>query len=208
MSSSEYVYFQSKGNNVYLDLGGYLCDSSPVFENGKTSLDRYIVLNYNLYSKARFDSISSNLKVCEIHLPEPTDAYQVSVLTEIKELANERNCDIILHDEDMFFKISEDTEISVLGSENFSDKRMIAIDVEENRLRFLGNGFDYIVNSDVTVLMNGYYGDVSDINSDDIYASDSYIKKRDDVVDCVTAFQKRLVIEYNPAERDFVVYES
>jgi hypothetical protein len=201
-ASSEYVYFQSEECNIYFDLGGYKSESSSIFENGEVSLDRYIMLRYNSYSIPRFDSMSSNLKIHEIHLPAPTDAYQVSILNGIKELANERNCDIILHEDDIYFDPSEKLSISVFGNDDdFFEERMITVEVEEKSFVFVGNGFDYAVNSDVTVLMNGYSGDVSKIDSNHIYASDSYIKKRDEVADTVNAFPKRLVIEYKTTER-------
>ena len=53
-SSPEYVYFQNKGESVYFDIGGYISSSESVYQNGKTSLDRYVVLDYDGNTYSRF----------------------------------------------------------------------------------------------------------------------------------------------------------
>lgn len=207
-ASSEYIYFQDKGESIYLDIGGYVSNSESVYNNGKTSLDQYIILEYDGYTYSRFKRMSDNLKVYKVNLPNPTNSYEFSILSQIKELANSRNCDIITYTDVFSSKISDNASISVFYPNEVSkDERLIILDVNDKRLRFVSDKYDYLVNADIAILMDGFEGDYHNIISDTVIASEEYAEKQASK-DKFISYSKKIRLEFIDEESAFLIYES
>ncbi len=194
---NEYVYTTARGG-AYVDLGGYNSYPEVVFENGETSLGYYIMIDYSGGAYNRFEYLSGTLKVGKICLPKPENDYDVFILSSIKELAKQRNCDIILFDE--YF--SDVCPISVYG---LDDNLLVCADVGGRKIRILGNGFKNAVDCDIAIVSNGYSGEEDLINADVIYASKEYSEYAK--YKFYDEFNDRIRIEIDAKERDYRIYE-
>ncbi len=207
-SSSEYVYLQNKNESVYFDIGGYISNSESIYHNGKTSLDRYVVIDYDGNTYSRFKRMCDDLKVYQVYLPEPKDVYQFSILSQIKELAKIRNYDIITYDGEFTSEFSDKSAISVFYPDAVAEgESLIIFDIKDKRLRFVGERYKYSVNADVAVLMNGYSGNYHDIISDSVVAHKKYIEENEEFKDKLISFSQKIRLEFIDEESAFLIYE-
>lgn len=201
-SDGEYFYSTEK-NGIYVDMGGYTSCPEAVFKNGETAVDNYVILEYNSYSVKRLDYFSGNMRIVTIYLPKPKTSYDNLMYSRIKELANERNCDIITYGE--YF--SELSSIRVFGNEEtVADETLVCADVGDIKIRVLGDGFDNAVNCDIAIATTHYDGDYKDINSEFAYACEKFITDND-ARRYYTSFDECLRIEIDLSERDYKIYE-
>lgn len=207
-ASGEYVYLQSPDSNVYFDLNGYTSYPEVIYENGHTSLEYYIVSEYDSYTFKRFDYFSGNMSVNTLNMPKPKNVYENSIYLQIKELANERNCDIIEFDKIYTAGISENTALYLFSKGSLSNGPLVCVDHNGKSIRFVGKGFERAVNCDVAVLTAGYTGDYGMIFADDKYASDEYITNTDGASARFTSYNYRLKFEADIRESEFDIYES
>ena len=175
--SGDYVYYQSKTESIYIDVGGFSSVTDVVYNNGRVSLQTYIITKYDEYTFKRFDNFSSSLNVSEIVLKNPSNQYEYEVVSLIKNLANERNCDIIFYDEDYIREIDAQRKLTILFDR---DALLVCFDDDQSRIRFIGEGFDHKVYCDIAVAMNGYSGTYRDADCDEFYASESFINNTKD----------------------------
>ena len=194
---NKYVYTTAQGG-AYVDLGGYNSYPAVVFENGKTTLENYILVEYTENSYKRIEYFSGSLKIKNICVPNPKNDYDVFVLSHIKELANKRNCDIIYFEE--YF--SGVCPISVFGSD---DSILVCADVRGQKIRILGDGFSNAVNCNIAILSDGYSGDENSICSDVVYAPKEYVDRAK--YKYYNEYNDRIRIELDTKESDFKIYE-
>jgi hypothetical protein len=205
--SGEYIYYQSSNDSVYIDINGYTSSADAIYKNGKTSLDKYIMLDLNAYSLKRFDNIIGSLKVYELHLPKPQNAYESNIFSQIKMLANGRNCVIIVFEDDYTYQLSEKVRVDILQSiDSTREETLVCFDVNGKRLRFLGKGFDNSAVCDLAVAMNGYNGGFDKIDCAQICVRNGVIE--DGFADSgLIPFDKKLRIRFDDSESGFTVYE-
>ncbi len=207
-TSSEYIYLQNKGENLYLDIGGYYSSSDAIYENGKTSLDQYVVLDYDSNSYSRFKRMIDNLKVYTVYLPNPKDTYQFSILSQFKELANAKNCDIITYNDEYTSAISDNATVSVFYPDVISkDNRLIMLDVNNKRLRFISDNNEHLVSADIAVLMDDFVGEYHNIISDKVVAAEKFIKNNNEHKDKLITYSKKVILEFIDKESAFLIYE-
>ena len=175
--NGEYIYLQTENESVYVDVGGFLSFSDVVYENGKTSLDTYIVTTYDEYTHKRFDYFSSSMNISQIVLKNPTNRDEEAIVSSIKNLANERNCDIILYEEDYIHEIDAQRKLTILIDR---DSLLVCYDENEKQIRFLGEGFYHKVFCDTAVAMSGYDGSFRDVECDEFYAPQVFVANLDD----------------------------
>ena len=200
----EYVYCQSPNYNTYIDVGGYSSETDSVFKNGFVSLDRYVLLDYDAYSLKRFDRLGGSMKIGTLYLPNPQDSYEMGLYLQIKELAKQRNCDIIEYNEFYEENLSNGLAVEIF---NDKDKQLIYITIDEKSVRFLGGNSDQPIYDDVAIAMSDFSGDVDNIYSRKVYASDGYIKAIKPSDGVFIRFKDTLRIEKHNQERQIEIYE-
>lgn len=204
-NGSEYVFVSDDGG-AYVDLGGYTANPKVVLENGMTSVEDYIIVEYNDYAVKRFDYLSGNIKVSNVYLPYTESGNNVTLL-KIKELANERNCDIIFYNEYFSKKISENSTLMIFGKDNnFAEDTLVCVDVGDKKIRVLDNGFSNAVNCDVAVVTKQFGGEYTDVLSGEIYTANDYAFTHPDLTH-ENVFAERICIEIDTEESDYTVYE-
>jgi hypothetical protein len=164
------------------------------------------MLNLDQNSLERFENISGNLKISKVFIKNPENSAEASVFSEIKSLANERNCDIIKVDEIFELEQNPDDSVCVFGNgEDISNETLICINFSDLKIRFLANGFDNAVNCDVAVLTSDYANKSENLNADKIYVL------KNSVIDSkfknIKRFKNNLKIEFSNNESEFTVYE-
>ncbi len=207
-SDVKYVYVQSQEMNTYIDLSGFTSNPDAVFKNGNTALERYVMVDLNSYSLKRFDYLSGNMNIKELHLPKPQNKYESKVFSQIKTLANDRNCDIITFDEYYSHIISGSQQIQIFGNGNdVSEQMLVCVNVGDKKIRFLGKGFDNAVKCDVAVALSGYEGESDLISSKEFYVNESFFNDDSDLTRRANDFKECLRIEFKKRESDYVIYE-
>lgn len=196
--------FVSYDNGFYIDMGGYNSHPELVYETGCTSLESYVVWGYDSNTVRRFDYMSGTLFVKNVYMYPPKTQEEVLQFSKIKELANSRNCDIIIIDNESKYPEYFDIYGS---SENLRNNSLICLNIAGNKIRILGEGYNYAVNCDVAIVTDEYNGTYSKILSENRYASEKYIDKNS-AGDFFASFENCLRIEVDLKERDIEIYES
>ena len=88
-----------------------------------------------------------------------------------------------------------------------NEEKLICIDINGLKLRFLDDEFENAVVCDVAVLMDGYKTENKSITAEHIYATDKYIEKYSKFR-YYDSFEDKLKIEIDLKESDYIVYES
>ncbi len=178
--NSEYFYYQTDKYNVYVDLGGYISATDCVYENGRTSVDKYLLTCLDRDSLKRLDYISGNMRIKDICVKKPSNSYEIALFSEIKSLANKRKCDIITFEEYFELEFDDDKNILVFGNgDGFADETLICVDHNGTKIRYLANGFDNAVDCDVAVLASDYMYDNGNIIADEIFVFSNDEKSSD-----------------------------
>lgn len=166
---SKHVYIQNENANCYFDLGGS-SDSDCIFENGEVSLDGYVIVNLQKSSVNRFKRMTESLKVDRVYLPNPKNSDEILLISEIKELANRINCDIITYYEDCTVDSGEDSlaYVDVTGQSPIVEYS----DGNHKVTVICGNYSEKIV-SDVVVLMKDYYGPSVSLECEKVFMYDN-----------------------------------
>ena len=196
-SLESHIYLNYEDNNLYVDMGGYKSSPNVVFESGSTSLDRYVMLEYSSYSTECFKYMSDNLKISKLCLPNPQNASDMSFLSVIKQLANKRNCDIIFYNDFYSAEISDNIHIRVLGER----ETLVSVDVNDIKVRVLGDGYNNAVYCDIAVLNHRCETDMDKLHADVIYAQNRYAE------DFANTFDECLNIKIDVKESDYNIYE-
>ncbi len=205
-NDSEYVFISADGG-AYIDLGGYTANSDVVFENGLTAIEDYIFIDYTNYAVKRFDYLSGSIKVSNIYLPYPESEYDNVTLLKIKELANERNCDIIYYNEYFYRKISGNGTLRVFGKgNNIAEETLVCVDIDGTKIRILDNGFSNAVNCDVAIVTKQFAGEYTDVISGEIYTIEGYASEHADLTH-KNVFAERICIDIDTEESEYTVYE-
>ena len=204
-SGGEYVYLQTDDESFYFDIGGYRVNSDVVYENGRTDADTYVITCFDDYTYKRADNFTATMNVKHIVIRNPSNEYEESLNSQIKELANARNCDIIYY-EDIYTRILADgSEISVIVEDNAP---MICFDLYGRKIRFLGNGFSKRVYCDIAVAMNGFAGRYHDVDCESFYASSRFIESAGEPsASYFSAFDYSIGFKASNNESDIVIYE-
>ena len=207
-NGSEYIYVSYENKNVYIDIGGYTSNPSAVFENGLTSLNAYVMMDFNSYSLQRLEYFVSNTKVHTLVLPNTKSSYDVYFLSKIKELANEQKCDILLYKDVYCVEFSDDDCLKIIRGDEFQNGDLFSIDIAGNRICYLGKGFDNVVICDVAIAMNGCESDIEQINAKNVYSIKGTSKDDNDSNIFPNSFDESIKIKMNFSKKDYKVYES
>ncbi len=203
----KYIYMSYENKGIYVDVGGYTSSPDAVFKNGLTEIETYIMLDYSSYSLSRLDYFTANVKVNKLVLPKYDSSFDVTLLSQIKELANERNCDILFYTDSYSEDISEDSYIEILSDNHTSEETMICVNLLGQKIRFLGKGFDDTVICDIAVAMDGYSYIEESVYADRLYIPFDY-EGIDEIDVKARNFDECLKFKFNISERDYEIYES
>lgn len=206
-SGIEYIYAASEEKNVYIDIGGYSSYPKAVYETGKTALDDYLMLELDSYSLNRFDYFSGSMKIHRLYVVEPQNNYERNVYLQIKELANQRNCDIITIDDMYCADLYDNTRLQVFGFDMINSETLYCLDHNGTKLRILGDGYSNRAVCDTVILLDGFNGDMYELEYDYGYASVTYIGNNENAEKLFTPFEDRIIIESMREESDLSVYE-
>jgi len=206
-SGVEYIYATSEEKNVYIDIGGYTSAPKTVFELGSTALDDYLMLRIDSYSFNRFDYFSGSMKINRLCMPNPKNNYERNVYLQIKELANQRNCDIITVDEVYSLNLYDNTQLQVLGYDSISNETLYCIDHNGTKLRILGNEYSNRIKCDTVIVLDGFSGDMYELEYNCGYASEDYMENNEYSEKLFAPFNEGIIIESEREESDFNVYE-
>ena len=201
-----YVYAQYEDDNTYIDIGGYTGNADVIYENGLSSLEHYIVFNYDGFTYKRVEYLSGSLKIHRIYLYKPQNTHDLNTFYRIKELANRRNCDIIIFDDVYLYEIDDSKSISVIPNDGLFGW-FIVFDVNGREIDVLSKDCHIAVNGEYAVLPNGFEGDLFDILSENVYASKSYVESNSGAEKHANTFNGRIRFEFDDDESDIRVYE-
>ncbi len=205
---SEYIYVSYENKDIYIDVGGYVSNPDVVFENISTNVEGYIFSEYNSYSFERLDYFTSSVSVDKIFLPKPKNSSEVELVSKIKELANERKCDILIYNNSYTEYLSEEFYIEIFSGKDAFNKTLICVNVFGEKIRFLSDDFSDAVMCDFAILMNGYdFDKIENVHSQHIYAS-SKTSKNYEKNNGIYIFEETLKFKFDIAEREYKVYES
>ncbi len=162
----EYVFFRNEETSVYFDIGGYTSEPTVIYENGYTSVEKYVLTNYNDYSYKNFCFFSGRTSISQVILPKPKKIYEIDIYNEIILLANERNYDIIEFDEAFEYKVN-DVEMTFIIDDMLGGSLLSIMDANDSVNIFL-DGFPVAGHCDVAIfngfsdeyLLNASYNDV------------------------------------------------
>ena len=84
---------------------------------------------------------------------------------------------------------------------------LICVDVADEKIWFLGNGYENAVKCDTAVVLNGFSGDENLIICDNVYAEKAYFDKNEDTKRKFSEFENRLRIEFSKSESGLKIYE-
>lgn len=205
-AQSNYVYAQYEDNNIYIDLGGYTANTDVIYENGLSSVQQYVVFNYDNFIYNRVDYLSGSLKIHRIYLYKPQNTHDLNTFYRIKELANRRNCDIIVFDDMYLYEIDDSKSISVIPNDGLFGW-FVAFDVNGREIDVLSKDCHIAVNGEYAVLPDGFEGDLFDILSENVYATKSYVELNPGAEKHANTFDERIRFEIDDDERDIIVYE-
>lgn len=206
--SSEYVYYQSNFKNVYFDLSGYSAYHDIIFEKGRTSLDDYVIIEYDEYSLDRFNYISGNIHINAIYLPKPENVCENNIYSQIKELANARNCDIIEYNISCISLEEKSEQVFLLKDAFASDEYLIGITHNGTAVRIVSDGYSHPINANYLVLTGSYSNSNYSINCDNKYVSSELFEQyKKDYVGFVP-YNNNVEFAGKSNESDFKVYES
>lgn len=208
VETAEYVYFQSYDKNVYFDIGGFSSNPDVIFENGKTALDEYVIIEYGGYTLRRLDYLTGNLKVGRIFLQKPKNIYEMNIYSEIKELANARNCDIIEYNNIYVNEELEGSKLYMIKDEIISDTFLLALEHNGTSIRFVGDDYESPVNSEYAVLLGKYEQGSHMIDSRHKFVLESVALKDSDKYTGFSLYKEKIKLVGNIHESDFRVYES
>lgn len=207
-SSGEYVCIQSKEKGVYIDLGGYTSFPEAVFENGFTAIEQYVALDYSEYTFRKIDYFSASLRVSEIIVPLPSNEYEIDVYSRIKELANERNCDIIPFDKTYFTDIAYETGVEMFSDDDYSEGLdIIYIYHNSSELQIVNGMHSGAIKSDIAILTNGYEGLLSNLDVDVLYVPKNAVGSTE-LFSVAENFDSGIKIIAKFNESDLEIYES
>ncbi len=205
---SEYVYYQSNVKNVYVDLSGYSSNPDVVFEKGRTSLDDYVLLDYDSYSYGRLNYISGNLNITTIYLQKPENIYENNIYSQIKELANQRNCDIIEYDMSYISGTEENECIYIIKNTFAPDEYSIVVTHDETSIHFVSDGYSHPINTDFLVLTGSYSNSNYMVSCDKKYAKFEIIEESSVSYLGFLPYERNIEFVAKINESDFVIYES
>ncbi len=204
-SDGEYVFFSNEETSVYFDVGGYTSEPTVVYENGLTSVDKYVLTKYNDYTFKNFGFFSGRTSISQVFLPKPKNFYEFNIYNEIKLLANKRNYDIIEFDSELNFK-SDDIEINFIHDEKLSFGSYFSVEGKDVSVNIFIDGFPPVSHCDVAI-----FNDFSEEYLFDASYNDAYFKEAsvasssfDGYVD---TFTNRLRIIIKDGESDSIIYE-
>ncbi len=205
---SEYFYVASKGENLYVDLGGWTSYPDVIFKNSETALDEYIINHYDTYTYKRLEYLSGSVKIKRILLPEPINSEDYHKFLQIKELARRRNCDIMTIDDVISQSVGEFVDLQVYKSYgSLLDGDLICADVDGLKVRLLGKDFDNSVVCDIALACSSYGGSADKIVSSHSYASSRYMSRNESSQRYFTEFKDRLSIVFYDGVDGYILNE-
>lgn len=204
-SGGEYVFFRNEETSVFFEVGGYTSEPSVVFENGFTSVDKYVLTEYNSYSYKKFSFFSGRTSISEIYMPKPKNIYEIDIYNEIKFLANKRNYDIIEFEDVLEFKL-DDFEIVFIKDDMLGEGSYYSISSEEDSINIFLNGFPASGKYDVAIFDNFINENLVNASYNDVYFKESSLadSSYDGYVD---TFSNRIRILFKDGENERQIYE-
>ncbi len=206
VSESNYVYISYENKNAYIDLGGYTSAVDSVYKNGLTYLDSYIMLEYSESSFKRFEYLISDMPVNALVIPNGKNSYDVKFISQIKELANQRNCDILFYN-DCKLELADDCVIEITKSLNNENSAIVSAIINGSRICVVGDEYNNSVVCDIAIALNHYKDSESRIIANKAYIlkeNESYFENQDLPFE---TFDECLRIEIDISERDYIAYE-
>lgn len=201
----QYIYLDTPEENTYIYISGYSSFTDVIYENGKTSLENYVLLNYNEFSLKNIEYMCGNLKVSKIYLPNAKNNKELQYVSEIKEFAKDKKCDIIFF-ENFSYENSDLSVGFIKDGENINSLKPAILSINDVDIRILSDNFDRAVKCDVAILSNYCFSDKNIISANNIFAQKEYINEFETDED-FSAFYQRIRIEYDLKESDYIIYE-
>ena len=200
----EYVFFRNDETSLYFDVGGYTAEPAVIFENGFTSLDSYVMTDYDSYSFKRFDFFNGRTSVSKVYIPKPKNISENGIYNQIKLLANKRNYDIIEFDGELVIN-TNDLSVTLIADEFLSEGAYIAFDGAKESVNIFIDGYVPVNQYDIAVFNR--YDDkyLFDAQFDNLYFPKESVN---DTVNAgyVNTFVNKLRIVYD-VESDRMIYE-
>ena len=153
--TSEYVYCCNDYGNLYVDVGGYLSTPDAVYDSGRISLDEYLITKYEHYTYRRFEYLSGSMFIDTVYLPNPQNIFETEQYLRIKELANKRNCDIMLYDRVFSHEYDGETQIYYICDVDY-ESGILGFDFNGKTISVLCGKYPHTVDSDYIVLTEEY----------------------------------------------------
>ncbi len=203
-NGGEYVFFRNEETSVFFEAGGYTSEPTVVFENGFTSVDKYVLTDYNSYSYNKFSFFSGRTSISEIYMPKPKNIYEIDIYNEIKFLANKRKYDIIEFEDILEFKL-DDFELLFIKDDMLGEGSYFSISSEEDSINIFLNGFPASGNYDVAIF-DDFSGRLFNASYNDVYFKESAIDDSSNV-GYVDTFSNRIRIVLNDGENERQIYE-
>ncbi len=206
VNESDYVYISYENKNAYIDLGGYTSATDSVYKNGFTYLDSYIILEYSQSSFERLEYLISDMPVNTLIIPYGENLRDVKFISQIKELANQINCDILFYD-NCKLELSDDCVIEIVKDLNNENGAIVSAIIHGSRICVVGDDYDNSVVCDIAIVLNDYKDSESRVIANTAYIlkeNTSYFENQDLTYQ---TFEDSLRIEIDISERDFIAYE-
>ena len=204
--NGEYVFFRNDETEIYYDFGGYSATPETVFKNGLTSLDKYVVTNYDDYTLKKLNLFSGKLSVSEIYLPTPENFYEIDVYNEIKLLANKRKCDIIEYNTEINLE-TYNFDVHLISAKQLNNSKRLSFSNRYETVNVFIDGFPAVNNYDIAIF-NSYSDEyLIDARLDKMYFKIEDVENTANV-GYVNTFDDTLRITYYDGESDKEVYES
>lgn len=204
-SDGEYVYFRTDETSIYFDVGGYTSEPTVVFENGFTSIEKYVVTDYSGYSYNSFDYFSGRALISQVYLPKPKNIYEIDIYNEIKLLANKRKYDIIEFDNELLFELNQ-KDILFIKDDMISSGSYFMLEYGNNDVNLFLDGFPAVGRYDIAIV-NGFSEEyLFNASYKTLYFKDEAVENSsyDGLTD---TFSSRIRIVYEDGEGADIIYE-
>ena len=203
--NGEYVFYSNENDSVYFDVGGYSSEPTVIFENGLTSLDKYVLTKYDGYTLKSIEFFSGRASISQMFLPKPKNIYEIDIYNQIKFLANKRNYDIIEFDKELIFEFNG-MSINLISDDMLSAGSYIEFEDENDLISVFIDGFPAVNQYDMAI-----FNSFSEEYLDEAHFNKTYFientVENDSYLDYINTFSNKITIISNEGESDRI-YES
>ncbi len=204
-AKGEYVFFRNDETSIYFDLGGYTSESEMVYEKGFTSVEKYITLKYSNSSYKKFEDFCGSMSVSQIFLPEPKNIYEINMYIRIKELANQRNCDIIIFDKDLCFELNE-VSVVLIRDDSLGNGSLISFERPRKSVCIFEGDFPALGECDVAVFSDFSEKEFANAFFDEMFFIESAVENTS-FEGYLDTFKERIKITTKDGESEIEIYE-